>query len=494
MSGTKKSGVKQLSGAQKTGKTQNHNSAQNCFSDARPVSLEEVLSFREEKQRIQKSILAKYQAPLLCLGLNIPGEYKRFPLADRSFQEELSVVRLNLLAEKIAILHEEFFESPGGYAAFISAGGDIKSTGSSSGHMAEIIKEITIRIEETHTLGRLFDIDVLQPDCKKISRGDCGKKQRPCLICGEDAFACGRNRTHTVNELQASVTGIMRRFQQERLDDVISAAVIHSLMGEVAVTPKPGLVDRANTGAHRDMDFFSFIDSTAVLLPYFRRCAQAGFAKPENPEALFFSLRPKGKIAELEMREAVSGANPHRGIIFSIGLASAAYGALFRNHKHVSAEQVLVYIASMTRTVLDDFQTPEGASHGEQIFRQYGIGGVRAEARAGFPLVRNCGLPVLRRYLQAGYQINDAALAAFLHLLGTVTDTNIIHRSDPATLAEIQASVTAFLASNPDAAAMTTYARQLDREFIKKNISPGGCADLLALSLFLFRLCEVPLI
>ena len=461
------------------------------FAAAERVSLEDVLTFREEKAQRQKKLLAEYTVPLLCLGLNMPGEYKRFPLAARSFGEELKIVRLSLASEHIAIIHEETFEAAGGYAAFIAAE-----------YPSEKLKEIAVRIEDSHPLGRLFDIDVLRQNGEKISRNIFGNQGRPCLICGGDAFVCGRSRAHSAEELRNAAAALMAAFQRERLADLIAAAALKALIGETAITPKPGLVDRTNNGAHKDMDFFSFINSTAAIIPYFRNCALTGFnaaeAPPEkmialplsnsgHPAALFDSLRPGGKIAELAMLEAAGGANTHRGLIFSIGLASAAFGVFFRHREQIAAEEILDFIASMTCRVAIDF-SGGGFSHGELIHKRYGTGGVREEAARGFPAVREA-LPDLRQNLKAGYSLNDAGLAVLLRLLTSVTDTNIIHRSNPETLLEIQKNAAAFLASNPGPAEMAGYAAELDREFTTKNVSPGGCADLLALTLFLHWLC-----
>jgi holo-ACP synthase/triphosphoribosyl-dephospho-CoA synthase len=450
------------------------------FAGAEPVSLEAVLAFREEKARKQEALLAAYAAPLLCLGLNMPGEYKRFPLADRSFSEELRIVRLSLEAEQIEIWHEESFETTGGCAAFISANGP-----------PEKLKEIARGIEDSHPLGRIFDIDVLRRNGEKISRSACGAETRRCIICGGDAFVCGRSRAHSAGELGRAAAALMARFQRERLADMTAAAALRALMGEVAVTPKPGLVDRANNGAHRDMDFFSFIDSTAAIIPYFRNCARAGFDQAADPAALFNSLRPGGKIAELEMRAASGGANTHRGLIFSMGLASAAFGALFRRGEKIEAAGVLDFIAAMTADITDDFDRGGeggGLSHGEAIHRRYGIGGVREEARRGFPALRDYALPALGRALAAGRGLDDAGIAVLLRLLSALTDTNIIHRAGPESLEKIRRETAAFLAVDPDPAAMAEYAARLDREFIARNISPGGCADLLALTLFLHYL------
>jgi holo-ACP synthase/triphosphoribosyl-dephospho-CoA synthase len=145
----------------------------------------------------------------------------------------------------------------------------------------------------------------------------------------------------------------------------------------------------------------------------------------------------------------------------------------------------------MTRGISGDFDGLEkrgGISHGGAVYQRYGIGGVRDEARRGFPAVRK-SLPALRQALQAGLSLNDAGIAVFFHLLSAVADTNIIHRSSPETLEAIRRDAAAFLAANPNPSAMLERAAQLDSEFIAQNISPGGSADLLALTLFLHYLC-----
>jgi holo-ACP synthase/triphosphoribosyl-dephospho-CoA synthase len=456
------------------------------FEGCRPVNLEEVLAERERRARRQRELLAPCrdspgeEFSLLSLTLNIPGEYKRFPLGDRCFHEELRAVKLSLEAERIPVLYEESSTTAAGYAGFIRAGA-----------APEGLKELAETIEDTHSLGRLFDIDVLRPGGGKLSRADAGRA-RPCLICGEPAFACARSRAHSPEDLVNAVIGIMEQFTRERLGDIVSSAALRALLGEAAVTPKPGLVDRANSGAHQDMDFFSFIDSTAALLPWFRECALAGFlsAGPggASPEALFKSLRRRGKNAEILMRRA-AGTNTHRGILFSLGVLSAAYGRLYRAQERPAAGDLPELAARMTRSLGDDFSIPSPApSHGEAIYAHSGMKGIRGEVSAGFPTVRDWGLPVLRRRLSEGRGMNDAGLETLLHLIAHTEDTNIVHRSDSRSLAAVQSGTAAFLAGNPGLEEIKQRAAEMDRDFIARNISPGGAADLLAVSIFLYAL------
>ena len=138
------------------------------------------------------------------------------------------------------------------------------------------VKAVTVELEDHAPVGRLFDMDVLCPDGRKVDRQELGREGRKCLICGGMAQACARSRTHAVPELQEKT----RKILEDALlrEDCQTAARLASqaLLYEVAATPKPGLVDRENSGSHRDMDFFTFQASAAALFPYFSQCVKIG--------------------------------------------------------------------------------------------------------------------------------------------------------------------------------------------------------------------------
>ena len=456
------------------------------------VSLEEVLAYREKRSCRRQELLSEYSLPMACLCLNIPGEYKDFPWASRSFHEETEAFTLALEAEGIAVSHMESDEDSAGYTAYISA-----DAGPS------VLKTIALRIEENHLLGRLFDIDIYESSGEKLSREDSGSQSRPCLVCHGNAFACGRSRAHPAEELHNAVLLIMENWLRRKLGDTVCSAAVRAMMSEAAITPKPGLVDRANSGSHKDMDFFSFIDSASALLPWFRFCALSGFDSVSDPKDLFKSLRPPGRIAEVLMKKASGGVNVHRGYIFSLGLLSAAYGRLYRTDEKPGLAAVLEFLKAMTVSLGEDFSSPRikessyrESSHGEAVFAKTGVRGIRGEVSRGFPSVTEYALPLLTRMLKEGYSLNDAGIAVLLKLLAHAEDTNIIHRRGAAALGAIQEELRAFFGSGPgalkdrnlDMEAIRKKADALDIEFIAKNISPGGCADLLGTTLFLYQL------
>ncbi len=104
----------------------------------------------------------------------------------------------------------------------------------------------------------------------------------------------------------------------------------------------------------------------------------------------------------------------------------------------------------------------------------------------GLPAVRDVGLPVLKEGIARGLSINDAGCSALLALITATADTNLIARSSLFTQQEIVARIKKLLSESPYPDKRTLY--QLDSEFVRENLSPGGSADLLAVCYFLYFL------
>ena len=270
-----------------------------------------------------------------------------------------------------------------------------------------------------------------------------------------------------------------------------ASLAVRALLYEVCTTPKPGLVDRNNTGSHRDMDIFTFMRSSASLWPYFARCFNTGASSSGDPAPeTFAALRPLGIQAEEEMFRATGGINTHKGAIFTIGLATAALGRLCglprQDRDRISgdpAARILSEISSMTEgTVSKELEglTKENArTAGQRFYLEYGITGIRGQAEAGFPTVLEYGLPTLEKGLAAGKSPDEAGCAAMLQILARTTDTNMISRGGRETQIKKAAGLLRLLEKTPYPDNETLLA--LDREYIEENLSPGGSADLLAL-------------
>ena len=279
-----------------------------------------------------------------------------------------------------------------------------------------------------------------------------------------------------------------------------------SLMDEVSATPKPGLVDLKDSGAHTDMDYHTFLGSAKAITPFLADMARAGtlFKMQEEieKEQLFLSIRPIGLKAEQAMFAATNGVNTHKGMIFSMGIVAAAAGLACSEYfegaqskKTPDADYILNLCRNMCRRPLEaDFASISPLhpkTHGERLFIEHGIRGIRGEAADGFPSIKNASLPIFRRELLVNSKENWnlICLQVLLKLMSCVDDTNVLFRTGMKELSYVKESSQKILSLGGSFTAQGILAlEQLNEDFIKKNISPGGCADLLAITLFLWRI------
>ncbi len=279
---------------------------------------------------------------------------------------------------------------------------------------------------------------------------------------------------------------------------MIGTLAVEAMLFEAACAPAPGLVDRFNPGAHADMDIFSFLASSSALGPGLCACALAGWQHRGPASALFDQLRPIGMQAEQAMYRATRGVNTQKGLVFLLGVLTAAAAQTVRRRQRPAPDVVLLAVAEMTRGVVARELMPLQAkpparklTAGERLYLAYGVTGIRGELEAGLPAVREGGLPALRAALEQGLAVNDALVQALLVIMTTVDDTTILHRHDMATLRFVrQAAQQALALGGMASEAGRAYVAELDKVFSGRRISPGGAADLLAATWFLHRLAE----
>ena len=449
--------------------------------NAMEVTLMEMLDAREQRARRQSRLLEQYGKTLLCFTMNIAGPVKNDSLIRRGFVMGRRLLEQQLLVAKAGILHfEEINEKTGNEAIYVLDCDPMTA------------KRAAVTVEDHTDAGRLFDMDVIRPDGTKVDRQELNLDARRCLICGGMAQICARSRKHTVEQLRER-TGSLLHSALDRWDARRTARLAcQALLYEVAATPKPGLVDRANCGSHTDMDFFTFQASAAALWPYFETCAEIGMETKELlPEQTFARLRSPGLLAEGEMLRATGGVNTHKGAIFSLGILCAALGRM--GWEYADKPQWLLYeCAQMTAGLVEKELgglTPETArTAGQKLYLRHGITGVRGQAEAGFPAVGKVGLPKLEAGLERGLSMNDAGCAALLAMLASAVDTNLVARSDYDTQQRIALETAIALHQQPFPE--EAVLRQMDEAFIRENLSPGGTADLLAMTYFLHLIKE----
>jgi triphosphoribosyl-dephospho-CoA synthase len=267
--------------------------------------------------------------------------------------------------------------------------------------------------------------------------------------------------------------------------DHVAEAAEAALLAELETWPKPGLVSHVDSGSHTDMDASTFKASAIAITPFYGHLAVAGGAGFGMDR-----LREIGVEAERAMLAATGGVNTHRGAIFGLGLLCAAAGAAWSG----TARAELRWRAKMLGDTVRQRWGPaimRGPiplhSHGTNAFRRFGAGGARAQAAAGFPHAVEVGLPALRlgRAL-VPHDPEAARVQTFFAIMASMEDTNLLHRGGEAGLRYAQEAAAAFLGQGGvERAEWRERAAVVHRDFVARHLSPGGCADLLAITLFL---------
>ena len=395
-----------------------------------------MLLARDRRASRQAALLSRYGRPVISFTMNIAGPVKDSPLIRYAFRSGLRQLEALPCAQ---LCREVIFEPTGPEALLVYETQD-----------ARLLKAFCIRLESEGEAGRLFDLDVLDANGEKLSR----ETGRTCLVCGGPVSVCSRSRAHGLEAITARTRAILEAFAAETLGEMAENA----LLAEVHFTPKPGLVDEANNGAHRDMDVPLFERSAHALRPCFEEFVRLGL-QGASPAA----LQQAGVRAEQAMFAATGGVNTHKGAIYSGALLLHAAGRLLSGEE----ERSLCGLAAQTAAAIP---APTG-THGAAVRAQ--CGGIRTEAISGYPTAQ----AVLRQLRQSG------PLDALLLSMSRLDDSTLWHRggSEGAQLVRSRAAdILAAPASEREA-----RTRRLDAELIERNLSPGGSADLLAMAFFL---------
>ena len=436
------------------------------------VTLAQMLEARENRALRQRQLNWEYGKTIVSFSMNIAGPVKDSPLIRRGFRDGCRELESRL--PENAVVHREAVETVTGCEAMYVL--DMEPLA---------VKSVTARIEDTHGLGRLFDMDVLGPELTKIDRGEVGGGSRNCIVCDAPGRGCTARRMHTVEQLQTATSRIFRDHYARSDRELIGDLAVRSLLEEVGITPKPGLVDRRNSGSHRDMDIRTFQASAAALSPYFHACVEIGMDTAGSaPDETFSLLRAAGLRAEQAMYGATGGVNTHKGAIFTLGVLCGAAGRLWTPEGAYDPAALCREVSSMTRKAMEEDWKRGGETIGHRLYREYGIRGIRGEAADGLPSVTQIGLPVFRGCLKKGMDLNEAGVRTLLHLIARVQDTNLIARGGISAAKRASERAAALLKTE----FTTKDVEALDDWFIAQNLSAGGCADLLAAVIFLHSL------
>jgi len=440
------------------------------------ITLDEILFSREVRVEKENALIDKYKLPLVVLTMNIVGPYKVFNLVEKTFHRGCSLIKDCCFDNKLSIINIEIVEKNTGFEAYFII--DCSPL---------ILKKNLVKIEDTHSIGRLLDIDVIDENMNKISRAQIVKQNRKCILCDIDVYECRRLKKHSLEELLEKEIEIMLDFFNEEYCTKLSQLSLKSLLYEVNTTPKPGLVDLNNNGSHKDMDIYLFQDSAISLFPFFKKFVALGIKNKEKKPNLFFKdLRELGKQAEFEMLKSTNNINTHKGTVFVFSIVLCSLGWLYANEKQYSRHLLINIIKELCIDLAKDFENIEEKSeytNGEKIYLENNLLGIRGEALLGFSSVLDFSINKFVYYLDVTKSFNESGVKTLLELIIKIEDTTLIHRSNYETLLKIQEQVKKLLSEDNNIIEATF---KLDKKFTDLNLSVGGCADLLALTYFIY--------
>ena len=255
---------------------------------------------------------------------------------------------------------------------------------------------------------------------------------------------------------------------------LIAHLACDALRAELDTTPKPGLVDRIDNGAHHDMDLAMMGRSIDALQPYFVKLALEGFVRGEHyevPDAQ--TVRNIGIEAEQAMLTATGGVNTHRGALFAMGLTTLAASWCAARDVVVGSKQLRELIMQVAGQFL-----PTAGTHGNDAVNAHHVTGALDLAKGGYEQLFKEWLPAYRNYLAE--EASTARHRLLLLIMSQLDDTNVIHRVGYEQAQQVKQEALTLLNDYS-----TAGMEQMNREYIARNVSPGGSADMVALTIFI---------
>lgn len=442
------------------------------FVEAR---LHYILQAKEERVNIQHRLLERFAgSSLISLTFNIPGATKLSAESLTIFDmaEESIVKYCNPRYTQVQI-------GVAGIEAFYVCQKEAKS-----------LKELTCKIEMEHPLGRFMDIDVIDATKEIISRGAVGHAKRKCYLCDNEAFMCARTQAHSI---EALLEHIAFKVKEHAFFPYLMRLAFVAMRKEVELTPKPGLVDSANNGAHQDMTIETFYKSIDAIAPFVKQYAQgASTIHYQEPHVIFKTLRQIGLTCEAAMFRATKGVNTHKGMIFSLAVLSGALGLMKTGHKPFTCKELSETVKALcVQLVANDLMLKKPDTAGARFFYETNSLGIRGEAQNGFPTLFEISLPLYRSYKKShGEEI--ALKMTLLQLMAILDDSTLWSRGGMEGLRYVKeksSNLLLHVKAHPEDLEHSLH--ELDEDLISKNLSPGGSADMLALTWFVDACVEI---
>ena len=407
----------------------------------------EILQSREERINNIKALM-RDGFNYLIVKANYPGSNK-----NEKGAKFLVHIFKNIIINKIKVERFFYFDSFDGPYYILETKMDKTS-----------LKREMILIEESHSLGRFIDLDVFSLE-GSVNRKSLGYRERKCFICDNDAHVCSRNKTHSINELKDIINDSIESYLKNTLKEIIE----ESMLIELELDPKFGLVSRATCGSHSDMDFSLMERTIPVISPFLVQMALVGYTN--NLNDAFYKIREIGKEAEKAMLKETNNVNTYKGLIFVLGFALCALGNYIIDYEGTLQNRIV----SLSKPLKCDFEKMTGETFGERAYLESKISGARGEVINGMPTVfDNLSELIIEK---------NSLLNALTKIINKLDDTVLLKRSGSLEKYHYYKE----LVGNSK---VSDY-QEVTKKCIEEGISFGGSADMLVVLIVLKKIKEM---
>lgn len=390
-----------------------------------------ILADREKKDNIIKSYLNDYQ--VVTLKANIPG-------TNKNVKEAFIIIEIfDKIIKKYKPLKQSYFNSfDGPYIIYLFN----KETN---------LKKQMIKIESQNKLSRLTDIDVYLNESHSLNRS----KPRTCYMCNQNALICSRMQSHTTDELLNHISKVTSSYLKRLVKKMINKAMLQ----ELNLHPKFGLVTPLTNGSHKDMDYNLMIDAKNAILDDLTDMFMLGYQSNLPLNELFIQTRKIGLKADKHMFKATNNINAYQGLIFSLGLFLVNLGKALKDN--LTLNDVYENIKEMSKCFIHE-----------------GNFGARKQAAEGYQIIQD---------LLNNYDLSKMdTLDTLIYFINNLDDTVLLRRcKDNKLLRKIKEDFKKLDSSK------RLLINQVNNDCIKNNLSFGGCADLLVVSIFVYDFAKL---
>lgn len=401
-----------------------------------------ILSSREKRYAEIKKLKQVFNA-VITVKTNIPGNDKKNHLA------------YYLVKRYFYLIPKELYNS---FVFYDDFDGPYYLLGTNLN--PRYVKNELISIEENTKLGRFIDLDVYD-GIKTLTRGF----MRKCYICENPAFICIREKKHSVIELIEFIENKVKTV----LCEEIKLLIDKSIMTELNLHPKFGLVTPYTNGSHEDMNYNLMIKAKEAILPYLIDMFETGYSSIWIDD-IFSKIRKIGLKAEDAMLKQTKNINAYKGLIFNMGLLISSYGYVLYNNGNIN--DIFNTVKQISKPIIKDFNNDLN-SFGYEAYKKFEIKGARGEALSGFETVKKA-LPYLRDLSKS------SLLTTLIFIISEIEDTVLLKRAKSYEFyLEIKKIFRQHLISNEEAIL------SLNDFCLNNNLSFGGSADILVLTVFI---------